>query len=145
MRGSDSQSASVQSYGGSVEVDSFTASSYDSIIHDIETYSGEPKEPSRPVDRTPSVHPADNTAGAESRPVTEPLVMETGTSGRGKPPLAAFMDRDWLADLPVDSTPLASTRRIFLSSEGLRQHTSLLTHGEGLGRSCTIQYQAIAW
>lgn len=56
--------------------------------------------------------------------------METGTSGRGKPPLAALRNRDWLADLPVDSAPLASTRRIFLSSEGMSQHTSLLTHGE---------------
>lgn len=93
MSGSDSQNASVRSYGGSVEVGSFTVSSHDSAIHDIETYLGEPEGPSRPVDPTPSAHPTDITADVQSRPVTEPLVMETWTSGRGKPPLAALRNR----------------------------------------------------
>lgn len=130
MIDSNSQNASAWSYGDSVEVGSFTVLSYDSVIHDVETYSDEPVEPSQPADHTSNDQPDNDIVEAESRPVTEQLVTEVGTSGRGKPPRAALVNIDWLTDLPADSTPLASTGRIFLSSEGLRQHISLLTRSE---------------
>lgn len=46
MSNSDSQNISARDYDDSVEIGSFSVSSYDSVIHAVETYSDEPTESS---------------------------------------------------------------------------------------------------
>nr|GMD09600.1 serine/threonine-protein phosphatase 6 regulatory subunit 3 isoform X1 [Ipomoea batatas] len=110
MSESDSQNVSARRYGGSVEVESFTVSSNDSVINTVETYSHDAPGPSRLADDVLVNKPDLVIPEDVSRPVTGLLTLEVNTSGQGKPP-------DWSAGLPADSTPPTTATRQFLSSE----------------------------
>nr|GMD09644.1 uncharacterized protein LOC109159160 [Ipomoea batatas] len=86
MSESDSQNVSARRYGGSVEVESFTVSSNDSVINTVGTYSHDASGPSRLADDVLVNKPDPVIPEDVSRPVTELLTLEVNTSGQGKPP-----------------------------------------------------------